>query len=55
VKIHVVFDGPPGPDGAMFVEVEDTRGNGIDAGEWVERDDGLWALEFDVIDTREKP
>jgi len=30
----------------MFVEVEDDRGRSIRLGDWVERDDGLWALRI---------
>ena len=42
--IDVVFDGPPSHEAGRFVEVEDARGCSIKVGEWVEREDGLWAL-----------
>jgi len=41
-----VFDGPPGPEAGRFVEVEDANGNSIRFGEWIERDDGTWALRI---------
>ena len=44
--VDIVFDGPPGPDGPRFVEVEDSRGRSINFGEWVERPDGYWALRI---------
>jgi len=44
--IDVVFDGPPGPEPGRFVEVEDAKGNSIRVGEWIERDDGAWALRI---------
>ncbi len=47
--VHVVFDGPPGPVAGRFVEVETPDGGGISVGRWIERDDGYWALEIDVI------
>jgi hypothetical protein len=43
--IDIVFDGPPGPDGPRFVEVE-RDGASISFGEWVKRDDGFWALRI---------
>lgn len=44
--IDVVFDGPPGPEAGRFVEVEDSTGASISMGEWIERDDGYWALRI---------
>jgi len=44
--IDIVFDGPPGPEAGRFVEVEDESGASISLGEWVERDDGYWALRI---------
>ncbi len=41
--INFVFDGPPSPEGARFVEVEDSRGRSINFGEWVRRPDGYGA------------
>lgn len=46
--IDVVFDGPPGPDGIRFIEVEDESGCSISAGEWIERSDGFWALRLPI-------
>ena len=46
--IEIVFDGPPGPDGGRFVEVEDEAGGSLDVGEWVERPDGYWALRLQI-------
>ena len=44
--INVIFDGPPGPESGRFVEVETDDGHSINAGEWIERPDGLWALRI---------
>lgn len=44
--IDIVFDGPPSPEGARLIEVEDDTGASIDLGEWVERPDGRWALRL---------
>lgn len=44
--IDIVFDGPPGPVGGKFVEVEDHAGKSISLGDWVERPDGYWALRI---------
>jgi hypothetical protein len=43
-KIQIVFDGA-GPN-CQFVEVE-KDGKGTRFGEWLQRTDGLWALEFE--------
>ena len=42
----IVFDGPPSAKGAVFVEVEDADGKGINIGEWEERPDGFWHLRI---------
>ncbi len=42
--IHIIFDGPPSHESGRFVEVETPDGKGLRFGEWVERDDGYWAL-----------
>jgi hypothetical protein len=42
--LRILFDGPPGPESGRFVEVEDSTGRSVNAGEWHERDDGLWEL-----------
>jgi hypothetical protein len=44
--IDIVFDGPPGPEGPRFVEVEDEQRRSIKIGEWVRRDDGYWVLRI---------
>lgn len=44
--VYVVFDGPPGPEAGRFVECEDAEGRGINAGEWIERPNGWWALRI---------
>ncbi len=42
----ILFDGPPSHESGRFVEVNDETGGSICIGEWVERDDGLWALRI---------
>lgn len=44
--INIIFDGPPGPEAGRLVEVETDDGKSINAGEWMERPDGLWALRI---------
>lgn len=44
--IDILFDGPPGHESGRFVEVENPHRRSIRVGEWVERDDGLWALRI---------
>lgn len=44
--IDIVFDGPPGNTAGRFVELEDSTGKSISFGEWVECDDGMWALRI---------
>lgn len=44
--VDVVFDGPPGPEGGRFVEVEDPAGRSIDCGEWITSGAGMWALRI---------
>lgn len=44
VALHVVFDGPPGPEAGRFVECETPDGRSINAGEWHQRPDGYWEL-----------
>lgn len=51
MSIDIVFDGPPSHESGRFVEVEDEHRRGIRIGEWIERDDGLWALR--IPDPRE--
>lgn len=44
-KLCIVFDGPPGPEGGRFVEVESSSGRSIRAGEWKQRGK-FWVLEL---------
>jgi hypothetical protein len=44
--IDIVFDGPPGPEPACLLEIEDANGRSIEIGEWVERPDGRWVLRL---------
>lgn len=57
MKVRVVFDGPPGPPGGRFVELEDKNGHGLGPkwGQWVHTSGApeYWALEVEVIDWRE--
>lgn len=42
-NIHIVFDGPPGPESGRFVEVEDDDGKSISVGKWSQRGE-FWEL-----------
>jgi len=44
--INIIFDGPPSHVSGRFVEVETDDGHGIDVGEWIEHDNGNWALRI---------
>jgi len=44
--IKIIFDGPPSHESGRFVEVENEQGQSIDAGVWLEREDGLWELSI---------
>jgi hypothetical protein len=44
--LDIVFDGPPGPESCRFVEVENTHGASVSAGEWLQRLDGYWVLRI---------
>jgi hypothetical protein len=44
--INIIFDGPPGPEGPRFIEVENDSGRSIRVGEWQERTNGCWALRI---------
>jgi hypothetical protein len=44
--LAIIFDGPPSHESGRFVEVE-LNGKSVNAGEWIQRDDGLWALVLD--------
>ena len=45
-KIRIIFDGPPGPDGGRFIEVEGESGESINIGEWIECG-SYWHLEIE--------
>lgn len=49
MEVDVVFDGPPGPVAGRFVEVENMKGHSINAGQWVQRPDGFWALRLTIV------
>ena len=56
--INIVFDGPPGPEGPRFIEVETDDGRSIGVGEWQERRDGCWRLRIvalPLVTTRAEP
>jgi hypothetical protein len=44
--VDIIFDRPPGPDSPRLVEIEDADGRSVSFGEWVQRDDGHWALRI---------
>ena len=44
--VYILFDGPPGPDGPRFIEVEDEQGRSVKV-EWTEdtrEEKGYWRL-----------
>lgn len=53
--IDVVFDGPPEAESGRFVEVEDETGASIVAGEWIERENGYWALRIATSQSEPEP
>ena len=44
-QLEIVFDGPPSHESGRFVECE-VDGKSVNAGDWIERSDGLWALRL---------
>lgn len=48
--IHFVFDQPPCPEGARFIECETPDGKSVDMGPWHQRTDGLWELRVEVVE-----
>jgi hypothetical protein len=47
--IDIVFDGPhTGDKNPGFIEVEDSHGNSIALGKWLQRDDGCHVLRIEV-------
>lgn len=51
-EIRIVFDGPPGPEGGRFVEVENQEGASIRVGEWRHGKDGFWGLWIPIPQAR---
>ncbi len=47
--VNIIFDGPPSHESGRFVEVETDDGKMVNAGEWLKRDDGLWALRIESL------
>ena len=45
--IAIVFDGPPANESGRFIEVEDSSGASIAAGDWHDRGDGTWELRIE--------
>lgn len=44
--VDVVFDGPPSNKTGRFVDCEGPGGVGVNAGRWIDRGDGYWALRI---------
>ena len=44
--INVVFDGPPSHESGRFIETEDIAGASVNCGEWIDLEDGCWALRI---------
>jgi len=47
--INIIFDGPPGPEGGRFIEVETDDGKSVRVGEWQQRKDGNWGLRMFIL------
>jgi len=47
LELHVVCDGPPGPEAGRFVELEDESGKSLSFGRWEQRGD-FWHLVLPV-------
>ena len=52
--INIIFDGPPSHEAGRFVEVETDDGKSINAGEWIERPDGFWALRITSLPKKQE-
>lgn len=48
-QLRIIFDSPPNPNGCQFVECENAEGQSVNAGEWREREDGLWELIVNAL------
>ena len=46
--IHIVFGDFPGPEASKFMEIEDSEGNSIRAGQWFSRPDGNVELRLRI-------
>lgn len=53
--IDIVFDSPPGAVSGRFVEAENPAGVSVNAGKWIDRGDGLWALRIPVQSAAVRP
>ena len=53
--INIIFDGAPVHNAGHFVEVETDDGRSINAGQWIKRDDGTWALRITELPANDKP
>jgi hypothetical protein len=53
-EVHLIFDGPPGPEGPRFIEAENDCGQSIAVGEWRGPQFGVWALVIPRV-LRERP
>ena len=53
-ELRIVFDGPPAHESGRFVEVEDSNGRSVNAGEWRSRPDGLFELVLPSCQCRER-
>ena len=51
--INIVFNGPPGRDGAEFVEVELDNGNSVNIGEWIQQGN-YWKLRITSLPIKEE-
>lgn len=51
--LDIVFDGPPSHEPGRFVEVEDSHGCSVNAGEWLQRPDGYWVLRLTPKDLQD--
>jgi len=43
-ELRIVFTGPPSHEAPCFIEVENDKGQSVNAGTWRERPDGHWEL-----------
>jgi hypothetical protein len=42
--VNICFDRGPGPWPQQLIDVEDDQGRSVNYGDWLEREDGTWAL-----------